>query len=166
MKRLLVDVNVVFDALMERSPHSHAAAALWFAVETKQVEALVPAHGVTTLFYLAARLKGNVFARRALGAVLGTFGIAAVDQSVVQRAVALGWRDFEDAVCAATAEASGCDAIVTRDPRGFAGCALPVLAPETAVALLEGIPPDRVSDSPRKRRGAAQHRTRRPAPTP
>jgi len=127
MRRLLADVNVVFDALMQRSPHSNAAARLWFAVETKQIEALVPAHGVTTLFYLVARARGTAFARRALGAVLGTFGAAAVDQSVVQRAVALEWRDFEDAVCAAAAEASGCDAIITRDPRGFSGCALPVL---------------------------------------
>jgi hypothetical protein len=58
---------VVFDALMERSPHSNAAASLWFVAEAKQVEALVPAHGVTTLFYLAARAKGTGFARRALG---------------------------------------------------------------------------------------------------
>jgi len=163
MKRLLIDVNVVFDALMERISHSSDAAKLWFAVEAKQVEGLIPAHGVTTLFYLSARGKGTVFARRALGAVLGTFGVAAVDQSVIQRAVALDWRDFEDAVCAAAAEASGCDAIVTRDPKGFPGCALPVLSPETAVALLRGTPPDRVSDAP-KRRKAVRPRTRRPAP--
>jgi predicted nucleic acid-binding protein len=165
MKRLLADVNVVFDALMERSPHSNAASRLWFAVETKLVEALVPAHGVTTLFYLAARAKGTVFARRALGAVLGTFGVATVDQSVIQRAVALDWRDFEDAVCAAAAEASGCDGIVTHDPKGFPGCALPVMSAETAVALLGGTPPDRVSETPKRRR-AARLRTRRPAAAP
>src|SRR5688572_2797690 len=161
MKRLLIDVNVVFDALMERSPHSTDAAKLWFAVEAKQVEALIPAHGVTMFFYLSARAKGTVFARRALGVVLGTFGVAAVDQSVIQRAVALDGRDFEDSVCAAAAEASGCDAIVTRDPKGFPGCALPVLSAETAVALLGGTPPDRVSDAPRRRRRPARPRTRR-----
>jgi predicted nucleic acid-binding protein len=164
VKRLLVDVNVVFDALMERSPHAPAAARLWSAVETKRIEALLPAHGVTTLFYLAARSKGTAFARRALGSVLSAFGVATVDQSVIQRAVALDWRDFEDAVCAAAAEASGCDVIVTHDPKGYPGCSLPVLSAETAVALLEGAPPDRVSEAPKLRRRRARPRTRRPAP--
>jgi hypothetical protein len=40
------------------------------------------------------------------------------------------------AVVSAAAEASGCSVIVTRDPRGFAGSALPVHDPATAVALL------------------------------
>ena len=39
---------------------------------------------------------------------------------VLRRALALGWPDFEDAVCASAAEFCGCDAIVTRDPKGFA----------------------------------------------
>ena len=163
MRRLLVDVNVVIDAILERPRYSDSASKLWLAVESKQLEALVPAHGVTTLFYLVARDKGSVVARRTLSSVLRAFGIAAVDESVILRAVALDWRDFEDAVCAAAAEASGCDGIVTHDPKGFPGCALPVLSAETAVALLGGTPPDRVSDAP-KRRKAVRPRTRRPAP--
>lgn len=166
MKRLLVDVNVVLDAILERPRHSDAASKLWVAVESKQFEALVPAHGVTTLFYLVARDKGSVVARRTLSSVLGTFGIAAVDESVIQRAVALDWRDFEDAVCAAAAEASGCDGIVTHDPKGFPGCALPVMSAETVVALLEGMPPDRVSDAPKRRYRVTRPRTRRPAAAP
>jgi predicted nucleic acid-binding protein len=166
MKRLLVDVNVVLDAILERPRHFHAASKLWVAVETKVVEALVPAHGVTTLFYLVARDRGSAVARRALNTVVDTFGIAGVDGSVIQRAVALEWRDFEDAVCAAAAEASGCDGIVTHDPTGFAGCALPVMAAETAVALLAGKPPDRVSDARKLGARATRRRTKRPAAAP
>jgi hypothetical protein len=43
------------------------------------------------------------------------------------RALGLGWPDFEDAVCAAAAEASGCQAIVTRDPDGFPDSPVPVV---------------------------------------
>lgn len=155
MKRLLADVNVVLDAVLERGPRLDAAAKLWMAAETKRVEALVPAHGVTTLFYLLAREKGAPFARRIVGSVVATFGIAAVDRVVIGRALALNWPDFEDAVCAAAAEAAGCEAIVTGDPKGFPEASLPVLSPETAVALLEGRPPDRVGEAP-----AVAYRTR------
>ena len=155
MRRLLIDVNVVLDALLGRPGHSDPASRLWVAVESKRVEALVPAHGVTTLFYLIARARGAAAARRTLAGVLGVFGVAAVSESVIRRAVALEWRDFEDAVCAAAAEASGCDAIVTHDPKGFRGCALPVLSAETAVALIGGTPPDRVGEGPATRARAA-----------
>jgi len=155
VRRLLADVNVVLDAVLERGPRSDAAAKLWMAAETKRVEALVPAHGVTTLFYLLAREKGAPFARRIVGSVVGTFGIAAVDRAVIARALALTWPDFEDAVSAAAAEAAGCEAIVTGDPKGFPEASLPVLSPETAVALLEGGPPDRVAEAP-----AVAYRTR------
>jgi predicted nucleic acid-binding protein len=149
VKRLLVDVNVVLDAVLERGPQSSAAAKLWVAAETKRVEALISAHGVTTLFYLLAHTKGSAFARRILGSITAAFGVAAVDQAVIGRALALAWPDFEDAVCAAAAEAAGCDAIVTRNPKDFSASPLPVLAPETALALLDESPPDRVGEGPK-----------------
>jgi predicted nucleic acid-binding protein len=154
VKRLLADVNVVLDAVLERGPRSDAAAKLWMAAEKRRVEALVPAHGVTTLFHLLAREKGAPFARRIVGSVVATFGIAAVDRVVIGRALALAWPDFEDAVGAAAAEAAGCEAIVTRDPKGFPECSIPVLSPETAIALLEGGPPDRAAEAPAAAYGA------------
>jgi predicted nucleic acid-binding protein len=171
VRRLLTDVNVVLDAVLERGPRSDAAAKLWMAAETGRVEALLPAHGVTTLFYLVARAKGAPFARRIIGSVAATFGIAAVDRVVIGRALTLAWPDFEDAVCAAAAEVAGCEAIVTGDPKGFPDCSIPVLSPETAVALLEAGPPDRVAETPAaaysarsgSRPGSAGTRSRRKA---
>jgi hypothetical protein len=63
--------------------------------------------------------------------------VAAVGQATLQRALTLGWTDFEDAVCAAAAEAAGCDFIVTRDPTGFAASPVQTVDPATALALLE-----------------------------
>ena len=51
-------------------------------------------------------------------------------------ALALAWPDFEDAVCAAAAEASGCDALVTRDPDGYPNAPLPVIDPAAALSWL------------------------------
>jgi hypothetical protein len=70
--------------------------------------------------------------------VLSVFGVAPVDEAVLRRALSLWWSDFEDAVCAAAAEAAGCDVIVTRAPGDFRGSPVPVVDPVTALSLLQG----------------------------
>ncbi|HEX9189496.1 MAG TPA: PIN domain-containing protein [Vicinamibacteria bacterium] len=162
MKRLLLDLNVVLDALLDRPPHGEAAAKLWAAAEEKRIDALVPAHGVTTLHYLVRQAKGGAAARRAVEAVLSAFGVAPADEPVLRRALSLGWTDFEDAVCAAAAEAAGCDLIVTRDPGGFRGSPVPVVDAATAVSLLgEPKGPEGVSEgASRYERGRRRRRRR------
>lgn len=66
----------------------------------------------------------------------GVFAVAPVDDNVVRRALALAWPDFEDAVCAAAAEASGCDALVTRDPDAYPNAPFPVIDPAAALGWL------------------------------
>lgn len=159
MKRLLVDVNVVLDALLARSPHADSATRLWAAIERKRAIGLLSAHGVTTLFYLLARARGAADAHRIVGDTLVVFRVAAVDQAGIERALALGWPDFEDAVCATSAAAAACDVIVTRDVAGFRNSPVEAVHPAAALALLdEDSDPGRVAE-----RARAAYATRRPA---
>ena len=64
------------------------------------------------------------------------FTVAQVDDNVVRRALALAWPDFEDAVCATAAEASACDALVTRDPDGYPNAPFPVIDPAAAFSWI------------------------------
>jgi predicted nucleic acid-binding protein len=154
--------------LLDRPPFARAARALWASAERKEIEAVVPAHGVTTVFYLAARQRDLAFARLVVSDLLAVPGVAAVDGAVLLRAQALGWPDFEDAVCAAAAEAAGCDTLVTRDPRGFPRSPVLVVDPRTAVSLLQRDPgPGEVADRPtitprRHERGRGTARGPRP----
>ena len=136
MRRVLFDLNVVLDFVLDRSPYAAPAALLWAAAERHQIEAFLPAHGITTIFYLVTRQHDQRFARRVLDDLLLVPSIAPVDGPVLRRALALGWADFEDAVCAAAAEGVGCDAIISRDPKGFAKSPVRVLEPRAALALL------------------------------
>ena len=136
MERVLVDLNVVLDVLLDRSPHADAAAELWAEIESGAVEGLLSAHSVTTLHYLAAKSGGRAFGDRCLANVLSVFSVAGVDGSVLKQALAMRWTDFEDAVCAAAAAAAACQVIVTRDPRGFRKFPLPAMSPSEAVAAI------------------------------
>ncbi len=135
MKRVLVDVKVILDVLLDREPHATASSAVWAAVETGSAEGLLTTHAVTTIHYLIRKDRGVVAARRILDSILRVFGVAAVDGTVIQAAMRLPGPDFEDSVSAAAAQLAGCDLIITRDPRRFPSTPLRALAPEAAAPL-------------------------------
>ncbi|HSC29331.1 MAG TPA: PIN domain-containing protein [Vicinamibacterales bacterium] len=95
-----------------------------------------PPQGVTTIFYLLGQARDAGVARQGVERLIDVFDVAPVDGSVVRRALTLAWPGFEDAVCAAPAEASACHALVTRDPDGYANAPLPVIDPATAISWL------------------------------
>jgi predicted nucleic acid-binding protein len=136
MKRVLLDVNVVLDVLLDRAPFAEASSEVWAAVEHGEAEGLLSAHALTTLHYLNARAVGARMAHETTEALLSVFDVAGVDGAVLNAALALKWADFEDAVTAAAAKRAKCDALVTRNPRDFKGSAVRVLTPSEAVAWL------------------------------
>lgn len=136
MKRLLFDVNVVLDVLLDRKPFADASAAAWAAVERGEADGLLSAHALTTLHYLNTRAVGSQMAHETTEALLSVFDVAGVDNTVLNAALALKWPDFEDAVTAAAARRAKCDALLTRNPRDFKGSVVRVLTPSEAAAWL------------------------------
>jgi predicted nucleic acid-binding protein len=132
MRSVLFDTNVVLDVLLDREPHSKASAAVWTLAETGKVKASMSAHAFTTIHYLVRKERGAVQARRTLLALLRVFSVAPVDDLVLRQAVQWSWPDFEDAVTASAAASAGCDALITRDPKGFADSPVRTLTPESA----------------------------------
>jgi predicted nucleic acid-binding protein len=136
MRRLLFDINVVLDVLLDRKPHVEASAAAWATVETGVAEGLLAAHAVTTIHYLLRKEMGAAKARRIISTILKVFRVAAVDGAVIEEALQLSFPDFEDAVTAAAARLADCDYIVTRDPKGFRASPVRSLTPEAVTPLL------------------------------
>jgi predicted nucleic acid-binding protein len=136
VKRILIDVNVILDVLLDRRPFVNAASAVWTAVETGRAEGLLSAHAVTTIHYLNERSKGAAMAREATDALLSVFGVAAIDEGVMRTANAFGWSDFEDAVTAAAAQRAKCTALVTRNTGDFKRSPVRVFTPAEAASWL------------------------------
>ena len=136
MKRVLLDVNVVLDVLLDRRPFAEPASAVWAAAEQGVAQGVLAAHALTTLHYLNAKSVGPRMASDTTEALLSVFDVATVDKTVLIDAVRLGWADFEDAVTAAAARRSRCDAIVTRNPRHFKRSPVRVLSPSETVAWI------------------------------
>lgn len=129
MTRILVDTNVVLDVLLNRAAYVQSSLRVWAMCDSR-VQGLLAAHAVTTVHYLIRGGRTHAETMDALERVLRVFGVAAVDELVIQAAFRTRARDFEDEVTAAAAVASKCSLIVTRDPRGFQNSRIPALSPE------------------------------------
>lgn len=148
--KVLVDANVCLDVLLSRAPFGEASTRIWSLAEEGHVESLVPAHAVTTVHYLVAKERDRTTGRRFVADLIRVFRVAPVNEAVLRRALELEFSDFEDAVCAAAAEAAECDLVVTRNGKDFAHSPVAALDPMAAVALLDARGPGGVSE-----RGAA-----------
>jgi predicted nucleic acid-binding protein len=136
MTRLLFDVNVLLDVLLDREPWAEASAAAWAAVENGNAAGVVSAHAVTTVNYIVQKQTGAAKALRTMSAILRVFAVAPVNGAVILEALQLRFSDFEDAVTAAAARQDRCDYIITRDPKGFRGSPVRSLTPEAVLPLL------------------------------
>ena len=136
MTRVLFDVDVVLDVLANRLPFAeHSSKALALA-EAGVITGLIAAHTVTTLHYLLRRDLGSSRTKTILGDLLRVVDVAPVDDERIRLALAMGWRDFEDAVQAACAEKAECDFLVTRNKNDFKKATTPVVEPAELLALI------------------------------
>lgn len=134
--RILFDTNVALDVLLARAPHAAPATVLFDLVARKDLDGLLGATTLTTIFYLAAKAVGPAQARRHVSTLLSVFEVAAVTRSVLAGALGSGFKDYEDAVLHEAAQQAGAIAIVTRDPAGFAPARLKVYGPAELLRLI------------------------------
>jgi predicted nucleic acid-binding protein len=132
--RVLLDTNVVLDALLRRPPWHAAAATVLDAVQRGRLSCALTSLSIANLFYVGRRIVGLARARDGVRMCLSTFEVLSVDRSVLEVALSLPGSDFEDNIQIAAAARGGVEGIVTRDPSGFAGSPIPVITPPQLLA--------------------------------
>jgi predicted nucleic acid-binding protein len=135
--RVLVDLNVIIDVMQNRQPFYEDSAGVLDAVARQEVMGWLAAHSVTTLFYVVSRIRNRETAVQAVTSMLESFTVAKVDDTVIREALALGWKDFEDAVQMASAGAEDIDYLITRNIKDFQSGPVPVIQPAAFLALLD-----------------------------
>ena len=139
--RIMVDLNVLLDVAQNRTPFYQDSEEVLARAREGEYEAFLPGHALTTFFYIMAKFADVPTAQTAADGLLADFGIVGPDKTILSRARSLPMTDFEDCVVAASAEAAGCDHVVTRNVADFAGSPVPALTPADFLILLPATAP-------------------------
>jgi predicted nucleic acid-binding protein len=136
MRSVLLDLNIALDVFLARQPWSTEAVAIWKANHEDRIVAHFASVSVPTLFYVMRKQRGLALAQMAVADCLSSLTIITASLSTLRLAAIGPGSDFEDNLQIASAVEAGLDAIVTRDPKGFAGSPIPVYSPAELLARL------------------------------
>lgn len=126
---VMVDTNILIDAFQKREPFSQDAIRLITMIEEGKVIGYISGHSITTFFYLMEKHLSSAEARAIITTIMLIFKIATVDQSTIEQALNLEFKNFEDAVQMVAALQCKADVLVSRNVKDFFPPLLPVMQP-------------------------------------
>jgi predicted nucleic acid-binding protein len=128
--KVLVDTNVILDVLLNRTAFFDNSREIFGLAEHRQIGALISASAMTDIFYFVHKnCKATSAVYQIVDDLCGVFTIAPVCETTITAALALRWKDFEDAVQYMTAKENGADYIITRNKDDYETADIPCLSP-------------------------------------
>jgi predicted nucleic acid-binding protein len=135
--RVLLDVNVCIDIIVNRSISPETKKELFAVFIQHDIETYIPAFSVDTIFYiLNSTMKiDKLVAKNAIQRLLKFTKLLHSNDEMIQRAFASKFSDFEDALINSLAETNNLNAILTNNISDFINSDLPVYRPVDFIAL-------------------------------
>jgi predicted nucleic acid-binding protein len=128
--KVLIDTNVVLDILLNRPDFYTNSRAVFDLAEQKRITGYISASSITNIFYIASKvLKNNETVYQVIEKIAALFLIVPVTESTITDALALRWKDFEDAVQFTVAKENGIAYIITRNETDYKTADIPCMSP-------------------------------------
>jgi hypothetical protein len=135
--KLLVDINIALDVILERAPWASEGALLFSAIQGGRAQGYLAGHTIPTIHYIVREnRKDRAVADGAVAKLLRIFTVVAAENPELLQALALEFPDFEDAVQAACAAKVNADWIVTRNLKDFKKSPIAGKPPGAVVAAI------------------------------
>jgi len=119
--KVLLDVNICLDVLLDRKPYVTFSGKLFELSENNVIHPFISGISFDTLFYIIRPELGHKKTTSILKHLTKHIDIAPVSKKVVMQALEAGWTDLEDALQYFSAYYSDCDYVITRDIKDFSG---------------------------------------------
>lgn len=136
--RILIDTNVVLDALTSREPWKESAERIFLMAANNIVDMYITASSATDIYYLVRKyLHSTKAAKQIMGKLFSLIGILEVKEEDCVDALASAISDYEDAVVEQVARRSGIECIVTRNQKDYEAGLTKIFAPGEFVEFIE-----------------------------
>lgn len=136
--KILIDTNVVIDALTSREPWNESAEKIFIMAANNIVDMYITASSATDIYYLVRKYLHNVeVAKQIMGKMYSLVGILEVKEEDCVDALASPITDYEDAVVEQVARRAGIECIVTRNQKDYVAGCTKVFLPDDFIKFME-----------------------------
>ncbi len=127
MDKLFVDTNIVIDLLKKREDFFEEAQELFTLADKKKVKLFISSLTIANTHFLLLKHYSSNEARKILAKFKVLVEVLALDDKVIELALASDLKDFEDAIQFYTAIENNAGIIITRNKKDFKKQSIPVL---------------------------------------
>jgi len=117
--RVLADVNICLDLLLDRKPYVNDSGRIFELAEEDKIELFISGLSFDTLFYIMRPAMGGKKATEKLQVFCSYTAVGTVDSIIVKNALQSDWKDLEDALQYFCAIQAGCEYLITRNVQDF-----------------------------------------------
>jgi len=136
--KILIDTNVIIDALTSREPWNESAEKIFIMAANNIVDMYITASSATDIYYLIRKhLHNTETARQVMSKLYSLVGILEVKQEDCVDALVSPIVDYEDAVVEQVARRSGVECIVTRNQKDYEHGLTKVFLPDDFIQFME-----------------------------
>lgn len=136
--RVLIDTNVILDVLLKRSPFYEAAIEVLKLSVREDIQEFVSASAITDIYYIAYKnMRDKAVVRELLKKLLLIVSVAGVSEEEIQKALELGWKDFEDSVQYSVALLNEMNGLITRNVKEYSSSEIQVWEPNQFLELVQ-----------------------------
>ena len=135
--KILVDTNIIIDALTGREPYREAAEQIFLLAANQTEDMYITASSATDIYYLIRKhLHNTDQAKKTMSKLYELFDILDVTSNDCQQALSLEIKDYEDAVISNCANRNQMDYIVTRNIKDYEFSKIRAILPDELLKLV------------------------------
>lgn len=135
--KILVDTNVIIDALTAREPWNESAEKIFLLGANHIVDLYITASSATDIYYLIRKHLHNAqTAKQVMSKLYSLMNILEVTETDCVEALASQIKDYEDAVVERVAFRKEMDYIVTRNTKDYQNGNVKVILPDDFIELM------------------------------
>lgn len=129
--KVFLDINVVLDFLLKRSPFDDEAIEIFKLLYKKEIDGYLSAVSYTQIGYFLQKYVGKPAAKEILRDLNKLLTTVTVDNRVIEEALDSEIKDFEDAIQFASAlSVSNLYCIITREKKDFKSSQIIIQSPK------------------------------------
>lgn len=135
--KILVDTNIIIDALTGREPFREDAEKIFMFAANKSADMYITASSATDIYYLVRKhLHSTDQSKIIMGKLYDLFYIIDVTSADCIDAISSPMKDYEDAVVSCCAYRNHMDYIVTRNIKDYEKSEIPSILPGDFIKMM------------------------------